>query len=190
MNSPSGESPNRPNWNAPHVFANLNLLNRHESDPALEAAYVPEWKKEGLDYKDLGDGHPWCSVKDNADKRKVGVKGTDHAGAASHRKWGRQCPYWFGATLGLNHASGGDHVTTFLYWIDEKKKLAACYGGNQQNRLCVAVYNLSGNAFGHDEVIGGPRWSKDIPDGFFVSKEEVLKHYPQLIPYGTGGSTR
>lgn len=179
-------------FGATWVGANIDLLGRDETDAELNRRYVPEWRLENLpEFKTLsGNAHPWCSVKDNADKRKVGVKGTGSAAAASHRTWGRSCPYWFGSTLGLRHASGGAHVTTFLYWVDKNKKIGACYGGNQSNKLSVAAYNLSGNASGHDEVVNGPRWSKEWPDGQEVSMEEVLAKYPFLKVGGIAGSTR
>lgn len=179
-------------FGAPHVFANIDLLGLDETDPRLIARYGPEWAHEGLPgYKTLaGNDHAWCSNRANADFRKVGVKGTDSAAAASWRTWGRGCPYWFGSTLGLRHASGGAHVTTFLYWIDEANRIAACYGGNQGNKLSIAPYNLGGNARGHDEVVNGPRWSKDRPDGIIISKSEVLAKHPNLKVGASGGSTR
>ena len=104
-------------FGAPWVGANIDLLGRHETDPELNARYVPEWAKEGLPgYKTLaGNTHAWCSVRENADKRKVGVKGTNSAGAYSWSKWGRKSPFWFGCTLDIRHASGGRHVCDFLY---------------------------------------------------------------------------
>jgi hypothetical protein len=173
---------------APWVFANIDLLGRHETDPELNARYVPEWAKEGLPgYKTLsGNSFAWCSVRENADKRKVGVKGTNSAGAASWSKWGKQCPFWFGATLDIKHASGGRHVGNFLYWIDEKRRTAAVYGGNQGNRLSIASTTL---APGHDTLVTGPRWPTDFPDGRVYTMAEVLKLYPYLKVGGSMGST-
>lgn len=185
----SGESPSKSDFGAPHIFANLDLLGLDERDPRLNARYSPEWEREGLNYNDLiGNDHPWCSVRANADRRKVGIKGTNSAAASSWTKWGRKCPFWFGAALDIKHASGGRHICDFLYWIDEKKRIAATLDGNKNNKFCVAQTYLSGSG---DTLVNGPRWSLDIPDGQFISKEEVLKHYPQLkISGSSGGSTR
>lgn len=176
-------------FGAPWIFANLDLLGRTETDPELNARYVPEWKLEGLPgYTTLaGNSHAWCSVRENADKRKVGVKGTNSAGAASWSEWEKKCPYWFGATLDIKHAGGGRHVNDFLYWIDEANKIAACLGGNQGNKFSIASFNLSGNAHGHDEVVAGPRWSTACPDGRLVSRAEVLAKHPHLV-VGASGS--
>lgn len=178
-------------FNAAWVGANIDLLGRNETDPVLQARYVPEWRLEGLPgYKSLsGKTFAWCSLRENADKRKVGIKGTNSAAAASWSKWGMKCPYWFGATLDIRHASGGRHVGNFLYWIDEKKMIAAVLGGNQSNQFSVAATNLSGNSKGHDECVTGPRWPEGHPVGMTVSKEEVLKRYPFLKVGGSMKST-
>jgi len=175
-------------FGAPWVGANIDLLGRDETDPELNKRYVPEWKLEGLPgYKTLaGNTHAWCSVRENADKRKVGVKGTNSAAAASWSRWGYKCPFWFGATLDIRHRSGGRHVATFLYWVDEKKKIAAALGGNQGNKFSIVPTNLSGSG---DTLVAGPRWSHDWPAGQLVSKEEVLKAYPFLKVGGKGGGS-
>lgn len=176
-------------FGAPWIGANLDLLGRSETDPALNARYVPEWKFEGLPgYKTLsGNDYAWCSVRANADRRKVGVKGTNSAAAASWSKWGYECPFWFGAALPIRHASGGRHINDFLYWIDEKKKIAATLDGNRGNKFCVARTDLSGSG---DTLVGGPRWSKDVGPGQSVSMADVLKKYPMLAVGSVGGSTR
>lgn len=175
-------------FGAPWVGSNIDMLGRSETDPLLNSRYVPEWKLEGLPgYKTLaGNDHAWCSVKENADKRKVGVKGTDNAGAASWSKWGKKSPFWFGSTLDIKHKSGGRHVATFLYWIDEDKKIAAQYGGNQSNKLSIVSNDLSGKG---DILVAGPRWPTDVADGQLVSKADVLAKYPFLKVGGVGGST-
>lgn len=179
-------------WGATWVGANIDLLGRHESDPLLNARYVPEWKKVGLPgYKTLvGTRHAWCAIRVSADKRKVGadVKGLN-AGARSLSKYGRKCPFWFGAELDIIHRGGGRHAATFLYWIDEAKKLCASLDGNRSNRFAVNVTDLSGKG---DKLISGPRWPNNWPDGQFVTKAEVLKRYPFLKVGGSsvGGSTR
>lgn len=179
-------------FNAPWVFANIDLLGRDETDPVLNARYVPEWKLEGLsDYKTLaGNRHAWCSLKVNADLRKVGVKGTNSAAASSWSKWGKKSLFWFGCTLDIMHASGGRHVCFFLYWIDEAKGICATMDGNKGNKFCIARTDISGKN-GADRLVTGPRWSKDAPDGMLVSMQDVLKVYPNLkVGSSSSGSTR
>lgn len=179
-------------FGAKWVGANIDLLGRKEDDPKLNARYVPHWKNQGLPgYKTLvGNDHAWCSLREDADMLKVGVKGTKSAAAKSWSTWGDECPFWFGAALPIRHAKGGRHICDFLYWIDEKKKIAAVYGGNQSNRLSVAQVNLSGNDKGHDEVVPSPRWPKGYPKGQKVAMADVLKAYPHLKVGGSMASTR
>lgn len=176
-------------FGAPWIGSYIHLLGRSETDAQLNKELVPEWAKEGLPgYKTLaGNTHAWCSVLANASFRKVGVKGTNSAGAASWSKWGRKCPFWFGAALDIKHRSGGRHIAFFLYWIDEAKKIAAVYGGNQGNKLSIVSQSINSSG---DVCVTGPRWSKELPDGQFVSKAEVLKAYPLLKVGGSAGSTR
>lgn len=178
-------------FGAPWIGSFIHLLGRSETDSQLNAELVPEWKNLGLPgFKTLaGNDHAWCALFGNASYRKQGIKGSGSAAAAKVRNWGAECPYWFGASLGINHASGGDHETFFLYWVDQAKKLAACYGGNQSNKLSVAQYNLSGNKAGHDEVINGPRFPTGWK-GQSVAMADVLAKYPQLKVGGVAGSTR
>lgn len=166
------------NFGAPWVFANIDLLGLDETDPKLNARYVPEWKLEGLpDYKTLaGNRHAWCSLKVNADLRKVGVKGTDSAAASSWSRWGRKSPFWFGSILDISHQSGGRHVCFFLYWIDEYAGSCATMDGNKGNKFCISKTTLAAKA----DTVAGPRWSKDLPDGQLVSKADVLKAHPIL----------
>lgn len=175
-------------FGAPWIGANLDLLGRSETDSELNARYVPEWTLEGLPgYKTLvGNGHAWCSLRENADKRKVGVKGTNSAAASSWQKWGRECPFWFGASLPIQHKSGGHHICDFLYWIDELNGIAATLDGNKGNKFDVCRTDLSGSG---DKVVPSPRWSNDLPDGRFVSMTEVLEKYPQLRVKGSSGSS-
>lgn len=177
-------------FGAPWIFANIDLLGLNETDPRLNARYVPEWKLEGLPgYKSLsGNTYAWCSLRANADRRKVGVQGTNSAAASSWSSWGKKCPFWFGAILDIKHASGGRHVCDFLYWIDQSKKIAATLDGNRGNQFCVAKTDLSGSG---DVLVSGPRWSKSVADGREVSMQEVLAKYPYLKVGGSnGGSTR
>lgn len=180
-------------FGAPWVGAYIHLLGKHETDPELNAALVPEWSKEGLpQFKTLaGNDHAWCSVLVNASFRRVGIKPTNSAMAMSWRTFGvRAGGWWFGAPCSMQHRSGGNHVGFFLYWIDQAKGLAAFYSGNSGNRLCVAQYNFSGHAKGHDEVRNGPRWPEGWPDGQELSKDDVLRVYPHLKVGGTAESTR
>jgi hypothetical protein len=165
--------------NAPWIFANIDLLGLDETDPKLNARYVPEWKLEGLpSYKTLvGNRHAWCSLKVNADLRKVGVKGTNSAAASSWSKWGRKSPFWFGSILDISHQSGGRHVCFFLYWLDEKKGICATQDGNKSNMFCIAQTTLSEKA---DKLVTGPRWPSDQPDGLILTMNEVLKAHPIL----------
>lgn len=175
-------------FGAPWIGANLDLLGREEHDTLLNERYVPEWRLEGLDYKTLaGNDHAWCSLRANADRRKVGIRGTNHADAASWSYWGKQCPFWFGAALDIRHRSGGRHVADFLYWIDEDKKLAATLNGNLGDKFCIAVTDLSGAG---DRLVTGPRWPNDYPQGREVSMAEVLAKYPILKVGSTASSTR
>ena len=176
-------------FGAPWVFANLDLLGREESDKELNARYVPEWAKEGLPgYKTLaGNDHAWCSVRENADKRKVGVSTTNSAAASSWSGYGRSCPFWFGASLPIKHKSGGRHIADFLYWVDEAKKIAAVLGGNQGNKFSIVALNLSGSG---DVLIPGPRWPKEMPDGQLIAMNDVLAKYPILKVGAVAGSTQ
>lgn len=174
-------------FGAPWVGANLDLLGLDETDTKLNARYVPEWKKEGLNYKDLaGNRHAWCSVRSNADRRKVGVSTTDSAAASSWSKYGKKCPFWFGAALDIKHKSGGRHICDFLYWIDEKNKIAATLDGNRGNKFCIAKTDLSGSG---DTLVAGPRWPKEVADGQLVSKADVLAKYPNLKVGSVGSGT-
>ncbi len=112
----------------------------------------------------IGSRHAWCGVAQALAFNSGGIK--PPKGAAGARNWsvfGEKCDYICGAIISMRHAGGGNHVTCFLYWIDEKKKIAACLGGNQGNKYSIAAYNLSGNKAGHNEVIGGPRWPTGYP---------------------------
>lgn len=175
-------------FGAPWIGANIDLLGRSETDKELNARYVPEWAREGLPhYKTLsGNAFAWCSVRANADRRKVGVLGTNSAAAASWSKWGKKCPFWFGAALDIKHKSGGRHICDFLYWIDEKNKIAATLDGNRGNKFCVAKTDLSGKG---DTLVTGPRWPLDWPDGKTVSMAGVLATYPYLKAGSVGPSS-
>lgn len=174
-------------FGAPWVGANIDLLGRYETDPELNARYVPEWAHEGLPgYKTLiGNAHAWCILRWNADKRKVGATGTGRAAASSMSTWGDNCPFWFGAGMPIKHASGGRHAADFLYWIDQAKGVCATLDGNRGNRFAVNVTTL---AKGHDRLINGPRWPKSYPPGQLVSMADVIAKYPHLKVTGSGSS--
>lgn len=179
-----------PYFGAFWVGANIDLLGLHETDPSLVARYEPEWRLVGLShYRGLaGSDRAWCSIRAIADRRKVGVnvKGLT-AAAKSHSTWGKKCPFWFGATLDIQHASGGRHVCDFLYWIDEARGECATLDGNKGNRFAV---NKTILRKGYDQVVAGPRWPSEWPNGQLVSMAEVLKAYPYLKVTGARTSTR
>lgn len=166
------------------------LIGLSESMFKLNDILAPHWHQVGLpQFKDLkGSVHAWCSLAADWAMFKAGIKGTGNAMALSWRTWGKSCPYWFGSVLGIRHASGGGHVTFFLYWVDESKKLAACLGGNQGDEVNVTVYNLSGNAKGHDEVVNGPRWPNGFPDGVILSPDAAKVLIAQ-VPKQSGSTT-
>lgn len=113
---------------------------------------VPEYKTV------VGSDHAWCSMLANAALIESGFKGTHDAAAVSWRNYGTPCGFIFGSILPITHTSGGHHVTFFHHWVDEKNRVAACFGGNQKDALILETYDLSGNRNGHDEVIPCPRW--------------------------------
>lgn len=106
----------------------------------------------------IGRAHAWCAVMANAALIESGFKGTENAGAVSFRTLGTPCSFSFGAALPITHASEQHHITFFVSWADEAKKLAYCFGGNQADTTKISVYDVSGNAHGHDQVIPSPRW--------------------------------
>ncbi|MER9177773.1 transglycosylase SLT domain-containing protein [Mesorhizobium sp. M0955] len=180
-----------PDWSgAKWISYAIDYLGLSETDPTLNKLLVPHWAAVGLPkWKTLeGDERPWCSNFADWLVSQAGYEGTHDAEAKSWRTWGKASPYWFGAILGLRHASGGSHVTFFLYWIDKELKLAACLGGNQTDHLNVAVYNLSGNDSDNDTVVNGPRWPTNAPDGQAMSSSEARKLVP-FVPVAMG-STR
>ena len=111
----------------------------------------------------IGRVYAWCSGFWCGIMKKLGLSHTQSGSASTWRKFGVKCGYIFGAFLPIRHKDGGNHITVFLWWINEKKKIAACIGGNQNNSVCIAEYNLSGNAAGHDQVMDSPRWPAGMP---------------------------
>lgn len=184
----------KPQWNAPWVFVDLDLLGLKEDNPKVAARYVPEWKHYGLDYKDLiSADHAWCMMGMNKAFRDVGIKGTGSAAASSLQKWGRLSAHYFGAALPVEHKNGKHHVNFFLYWWDEAKKIACTLDRNRDNTFGVFLTDLSGSG---DHLVPGPRWPLDTTIvGCFPTKKQVLAVYPNFIPSGsshsgTTGSTR
>lgn len=173
---------------APWLKYGLPLMGLSEYTQTLNDILVPWWAKVGLpQFKNLRTSeHAWCALFIDWLFNQAGFKGTGSAAAASFRTWGKQCPFWFGSVLSIQHASGGNHVTCFLYWVDEANKKAACFGGNQGDEVRVSVYDLSGNAKGKDEVKGGPRWPIGFSDGVFLSPDEAKKLISSIPKEGGG----
>lgn len=170
------------------VGVDLDLLGRKETDKELERRYETEWEKVGLPYDDLiGRAHAWCILRMIKAYRqvKIDVKGLT-AAAKSLSKWGKKCPFWFGAGLDIEHKGGGRHAAIFLYWINEAKKIAATLDGNRNNEFNVFATDLSGKG---DHLVEGPRWPNGWPDGSSPAMAEVLAAYPMLKVGGAGSST-
>jgi uncharacterized protein (TIGR02594 family) len=106
-------------------------------------------------YKTNKDETPWCAACINAALNLTGYKGTNSAAAASFDKYGTETTLKPGAIITVRHANGGRHVTCLHHIVD--KHNIACIGGNQNNQVKISVYNISGNAKGHDELMGC-RW--------------------------------
>lgn len=187
---PTGSKATAENFfNAVWVKVGIPLLGMYEWEKRLSDILVPWWKKVYLSFSSLvGRNNAWCSLVMDYLIVKAGYKGTSNAMALSWRTWGKSCPYWFGAVLGLRHASGGGHVTIFLYWIDKSRKIAACMGGNQGDEFNVSAYNLSGNAAGFEEVVGGPRWPFGAPDGVELTAAQVQALFKHTVK-GKGSTT-
>lgn len=136
------------------------------------------WPLTGLNYKTvIGKKYAWCGLAQADAMNFAGIKPVRHsAGARNWSAFGEPCDFICGAIISMKHAKGGNHVTCFLYWVDEKRRLAACGGGNQGDAYKISVYNLSGNKAGHDEVVGGPRWPTGYPKTGYVyqSKGDVV----------------
>lgn len=109
-----------------------------------------------------GSENAWCSGWVCGCLERAGIRGSRSGSADSYQKYGEECGFVFGAILPITHASGKHHVNFFLWWIDEKKTLAACLGGNQGNLVSIGAYDLSGK-LGADRVVPSPRWPKGWP---------------------------
>lgn len=161
----------------PWVTQLLSRMGWTEFDHDKEIA--KDWKIVGLpQYTSvIGTVHAWCGLACAIALKACGLvypKGA--AGAQNWENFGEECNYVCGAFLPIRHAGGGRHITVFMYWVDEKHKIAACLGGNQSNGYRISEMNLSGNASGHDEVRTGPRWPKDYPQtGYMYAKGNTDK---------------
>lgn len=117
------------------------------------------WKYCGLDYTTvIGSSHAWCAMALNTALIESGYKGTGSAAASSFEKYGTPCDWIQGAIVPIRHVGGSHHVTLFHHWVIKENRVAACLGGNQQNSISIAHYNLSGNSSGHEECSNGPKW--------------------------------
>lgn len=85
----------------------------------------------------------WCAATQCCMLRKTGYKDPNSAAAMGFIKYGTPCEYKKGALIVMEHPDGGHHVTQFSHWIDEKKKLAMCLGGNQSNMVKFSQYNFN-----------------------------------------------
>jgi uncharacterized protein (TIGR02594 family) len=171
------------------ILEAMKMIGWTEFDHDKELSVYWKWTNVPGYTTVIGSSYAWCALFVGACLELSGIRGSRDAGADSYSDYGKPCHYWFGSILPIRHASGGRHVTYFLYWVDEAKGLAAVLGGNQQDAVSVAVYNLSGNSAGHDEVVKGPRWPISQPDGQSMSQDSVLSAYPQLKVGAGGGST-
>lgn len=117
------------------------------------------WHYSGMSYTSvIGAEHAWCIMIGNAAYEVSGFKGSGRPDAASGAHIGTDSDYVYGAGLAIRHANGKHHWTYFHHWVDQANRIAACLGGNQGNAINISNFNLSGNAHGHDEVMGFPRW--------------------------------
>lgn len=132
----------------------------------------------------IGDENAWCAAELCEALESTGFESTRSGAAANFARYGMPVTYVYGAILSLRHHGGGHHATCFLYWIDFSNRIAACLGGNQDNKIQISAFNLSGNLKGHNEVISGPRWPFIWPVGPVAG---LMTGWP----VGTsGGSTR
>jgi len=172
---------------APWVFEAMTMLGWTESakDKELTKLCWPATDDCKFLKSVIGTSNAWCSGFWCGIMELLKLKHTRSGSASSWRSYGESCGYIFGAFIPIQHTSGGNHITVFLWWIDKEKKIAACLGGNQSNAVSIAAYNLSGNKAGHEEVRGGPRW----PNGL---SETSGPYQPEGWKIGTslGGSTR
>lgn len=131
------------------------------------------WKYTGLKYTSvIGKSRAWCAMSGCTALETNGYLSVRSAAAKAFSRLGTKCDYVLGAFLPIRHANGHYHVTVFIAWKDFDKELAYCLGGNQSNKVCISVYNLSGNKHGHDEVLEcGPRWP--IKNDSYIEEDNI-----------------
>lgn len=158
------QKPSKVEQLAPWVFEAIKMLgwSEYTHDKQLTALCWPHTDDcRGLKSV-IGRSNAWCSGFWCGVMQKLGLPHTRSGSASSWRSYGEQCGYIFGAYLPCRHVTMNNHVTVFLWWEDENKKIAACLGANQSDKVSIALYNLSGNKAGFEEVVGGPRWPKGV----------------------------
>lgn len=106
-----------------------------------------------------GREHAWCAMTANAALIESGFEGTHDAAAFSFSDYGDECSLQYGAIIILQHPNGSHHVTFFTRWLDKEHNLIELFGGNQSDSIKKSIFNVSGNANGHDEIIA-IRWPK------------------------------
>lgn len=99
----------------------------------------------------LEDEVPWCSSFANWCLREAGIKGTNSAAARLFLKWGEECEARPGALAVFARGSSAwqGHVA---FLLQETPTGAWVIGGNQGNKVSVAIYPLS--------KLLGYRWPK------------------------------
>ena len=141
-------------WMAKHEGMNEANNSRELADLVWKhTTYTPGQKARTV----TGKAFAWCAATVNAALENSGYKGNRSAAAKSFVTFGKECEIKPGAVIVIRHKGGGHHVTFFHHWVNEKKKLMACLGGNQSNALRISVYDVSGNAHGADQVVAS-RW--------------------------------
>jgi hypothetical protein len=101
----------------------------------------------------IGISNAWCAMAVNTALVTNGYVGTGDAGADSFIGYGPQVEPQEDAICVIRHVSGRFHVTLFSKWVDKEKKIGRFLGGNQNDSICYADYNVSGNKSGRDELI-------------------------------------
>lgn len=95
---------------------------------------------------------PWCAAFICWCLAKTGFANPATAAAVGFSKYGTSSEYKQGAIIVMRHPSGQHHVTMFDSWIDEKQKIARCFGGNQGNQAKYSTYDFK------KEKVLGVRW--------------------------------
>ena len=85
----------------------------------------------------------WCAAAECWALELTGYKSTHDASAISFKDYGTPSEYKKGAIVVIEHPSGGHHVTQFVDWADDKKKLARCLGGNQSDHVKYSIFDFN-----------------------------------------------